>query len=85
MLEMMVCFVIMMSNSANVLAQKILFQLFMVIVLHGSQKMWKEDSKILITLPVFLNLVSLLNTSIWMIHDKNLAVFGENQILLNTY
>ena len=34
------------SNSANTLTQKILFQLFMVIVLHASQKMWKEASKI---------------------------------------
>ena len=31
--------------------------------------------------PVFLNLVSLLDTSIWPIDHKNLATFGVNQIL----
>ena len=46
MLKMMDRFYISMSNSANTLTQKILFQLFMVIVLHASQKMWKEASKI---------------------------------------
>ena len=35
----------------------------------------------LLTLPVFLNLVSLLDTSIWSIDDENLPKFGENQIL----
>ena len=35
----------------------------------------------LLTSPVFLNLVSLLDTSIWLIDDKNLATFGDNQIL----
>ena len=31
--------------------------------------------------PVFSNLASLLDTSIWLIDDKKLATFGENQIL----
>ena len=35
----------------------------------------------LLTLPVFLNLVSLLDTSIWSIDDENLPKSGENQIL----
>ena len=37
--------------------------------------------KNLLILPIFSNLVSLLDTSIWPIDDKNLATFGENQIL----
>ena len=37
--------------------------------------------KNLLILPVFSNLVSLLDTSIWPIDYKNLATFGENQIL----
>ena len=35
----------------------------------------------LLTLPVFLNLVSLLDTSIWSIDNENVPKFGENQIL----
>ena len=37
--------------------------------------------KNLLTLPVFLNLVSLLDISIWPIDDENLTTFGEDQIL----
>ena len=46
MLKIMVGFIIRMSNSANKLTQKILYQLFIVIVLRESHKMWKEGSKI---------------------------------------
>ena len=35
----------------------------------------------LLTSPVFLNLVSLLDISIWPIDDENLTTFGEDQIL----
>ena len=42
----MVGFIIRMSNSANTMTEKILFQLFMVIVLCTSKEMWKEGSKI---------------------------------------
>ena len=35
----------------------------------------------LFTLPVFSNLVSLLNTLLWPIVDENLTTFGENQTL----
>ena len=78
MLKMMVGFIVRMSNSANMLTQKLLFQLFMMIELRAYQKMWKEGFDYLLTLPVFLNLVSLLDTSIWLIDDKNLATLGEN-------
>ena len=44
--EMMVDFIIRISNTAQTLTNKILFQIFMVIVLCESQKMWKEGSKI---------------------------------------
>ena len=83
MLEMMASFIIRMSNLANNTknTQKILFQIFMGIVLGRSQKMWKEGSKEFLKSPVFSNLVSLLDTSIWPIDDKNLATFGENHIL----
>ena len=37
--------------------------------------------KNLLTSPVFSNLVTLLDTSIWPIDDKNLATFGENKSL----
>ena len=37
--------------------------------------------KNLLTSPVFLNLVSLLDISIWPIDDENLTTFGEDQIL----
>ena len=77
----MVGFIIRMWNSANKLTQKILFHFLIVIVLRESHKMWEEGSKILLTSPVFLNLIYLLDTSIWPIDDKNLATFGENQIL----
>ena len=45
MLEMMDGFIIRMSNSANTPIWKMLFQLFMAIVLCASQKMWKEGLK----------------------------------------
>ena len=41
----------------------------------------KRRFKNILKLPVFSNLVSLLDTSIWPTNDENLATFGENQIL----
>ena len=52
----------------------------MVIVLRESQNVERRFENLL-TSPVFSNLVSLLDTSIWPIDDENLATFGENQIL----
>ena len=67
---------------SNALTQKILFQLFMVIVLRASQKM--KSFKNLLISPVFSNLVSLLHTSIWSIDDKKLPTFGK-KTNLRTY
>ena len=78
MLNMMVSFIIRMSNSANTLTQNTVLTFYGDCITHISENV--ERFKNLLTLLVFSNLVSLLDTSIWLI-DENLATFGENQIL----
>ena len=78
MLNMMVSFIIRMSNSANTLTQNTVPTFYGDCITHISENV--ERLKNLLTLLVFSNLVSLLDTSIWLI-DENLATIGENQIL----
>ena len=61
--------------------KKMLFQLFIMVVLRGISENVKRKFKNILKLSVFSSLVSLLDTSIWPSNDENLATFGENQIL----